>query len=92
VRPRITFSVNTGGELQIWLNEQGRDLLVKELQTLASTGGNDHFHMGSWEGAEVSIGAIPYQDGDQIIHTVKVLFRPDEWDREYFPHVLSLLK
>ena len=31
---RITFSLASDGELEIWLNEQGRDLLVRELQNL----------------------------------------------------------
>jgi len=30
--PRITLNLTADGELEIWLNPEGRDLLVKELQ------------------------------------------------------------
>jgi hypothetical protein len=42
--------------------------------------------------AEVPINAIPYQQDDKLIHAVKVLFRPDERDARYFPHVLHRQK
>ena len=32
------------GAFEIWLNPEGRDVLVKELQGLSET--NDHFHLG----------------------------------------------
>jgi hypothetical protein len=32
------------GEFEIWLNPEGRDVLVKELQGLSEI--NDHFHLG----------------------------------------------
>jgi len=35
--------MSAGGEFEIWLNEEGRDLLVREQQALDQT--NDHFHM-----------------------------------------------
>jgi hypothetical protein len=43
VKPRITMNVTAGGVLEIWLNREGRDLFVRELQALDET--NDHFHM-----------------------------------------------
>jgi hypothetical protein len=40
----ITVNLNAKGEFEIWLNPEGRDVLVKELQGLSET--NDHFHLG----------------------------------------------
>lgn len=30
-----------------------------------------------------------YTPGDEVMEWGKVLFRPDEWDEQYFPHVLA---
>ena len=88
MKPRITINSNTDGELEIWLNEAGRDLLVTELQQLSE--GSDHFHLGPEEfGGEVPVQTRPYRDGDKIIEWGKVMLRPDRWDAEYFPHVLE---
>ena len=87
MKPRITINSNNDGELEIWLNEAGRDLLVKELQHLSER--SDHFHFGREElDGEVPVQTQPYREGDQIIEWGKVMFRPDEWDAEHFPHVL----
>ena len=32
---RITINLSTEGELELWLNPEGRDLLVRELQGLS---------------------------------------------------------
>ena len=88
MKPRITINTNEDGELEIWINEAGRDLLVKELQHLSEK--SDHFHFGPQDlGGEVPIQGRAYRDGDQLIEWGKVLFRPDEWDARYFPHVLE---
>jgi hypothetical protein len=84
---RITLSVSADGEFELWVNPEGRDRLVKELQVLSEK--NDHFHLGAWEGAEVEIGATPYRPTDKIVDVGKVLFRPDEWDQTYYPHVMQ---
>lgn len=86
--PRITINLNKDGELEIWLNPAGRDRLVHELEALDER--NDHFHLqpAELEGQEVTVQSIPYQNGDKLIEWGKVLFRLDEWDRQYFPHVL----
>jgi hypothetical protein len=87
-QPRITFSRNDDGVLEIWLNEPGRDLLVRELTQLSER--NDHFHLGPEEhGGEVPVRTKAYRASDEIIDWAKVLFRPDAWDAEYFPHVLG---
>ena len=86
---RITASLTVDGELELFLNEEGRDLLVTELQRLAKTTGNDHFHLGAFEGAEVEMRSVPYHPSDNIIWSGKVMLRPDDWDAEHFPHVLK---
>jgi hypothetical protein len=87
VKARITLNLTVGGELEIWLNEEGRDLLVRKLQALGET--NDHFHLAPSGMGEVEVSKRPYQPTDRVIEWGKVLFRTDEWDRRYFPHVLD---
>jgi hypothetical protein len=89
MKPRITISTNNEGELEIWLNEAGRDLLVRELQGLSEQ--SDHFHLGpESDDGEVPLQTTPYRDGDDIIEWAKVMLRTDEWDAAYFPHVLKV--
>ena len=86
MKPRITINANDRGELEIWLNSAGRDLLVHALQTLSV--GHEHFHlMPEGHGSEVPLQCEPYNKGDHIYEWGKVLFRPDEWDAEHFPHL-----
>jgi len=84
---RITLSLSKGGELQIMLNEAGRDRLVRELQRLSIE--NDHFHLDPDGMIDVQVSKRPYNDGDQVFEWGKVMFRPDEWDAVHFPHVLE---
>lgn len=83
--PRITVNMTGDGELEIWVNPQGRDLLVQELLKLSE--GNDHFHLSP--SGEVDTRTKPYRSTDEIIWAGKVLFRTDEWDREHYPHVMT---
>ena len=87
-KPRITFSRKPDGSLEIWLNPAGRDLFVAELQALNEQ--NEHFHIAP-EGVESDLPARDrrYGSGDEIMDWGKVLFRLDEWDREYYPHVMD---
>ena len=87
MKPRITINTNKDGELEIWLNDAGRDLRVKELQGLSVK--NDHFHLQPEGFSEVPLQSRAYREGDQLLEWGKVLFRPDDWDRPYFPHVLE---
>jgi hypothetical protein len=41
MKPRITMNLTADGELEIWINEAGRDLLVRELEGLSQT--SEHF-------------------------------------------------
>lgn len=85
--PRITIN-RKDGELQIWLNPEGRDLLVQELLRLSEQ--NDHFHLMPEDmDGEVPTRSRAYDPDAEIIQWGKVLFRPDEWDARYFPHVLG---
>ena len=84
MEPRITINLTAGGELKIWLNPAGRDLLVRELQALSET--NEHFHLAP---SEVQLSSQAYRPTDTVFEYGKVLCRPDEWDRLYFPHVID---
>lgn len=84
---RITMNLNAKGELEIWLNPEGRDILVRELQGLTET--NDHFHLGPRTFGEVEVSNRPYRSDDKLLEYGKILFRTDAWDDEYFPHVLG---
>jgi hypothetical protein len=85
--PRITLNLTEKGELEIWLNHEGRDLLARKLEALTEK--SEHFHLDTFEGAELQACAKPYRATDKIIHSAKILFRTDEWDRKYYPHVLD---
>lgn len=85
--PRITFSLTETGTLELYLNEAGRDLLVKQLQALNEQ--QEHFHFDPEGTVGLEVGRIPYRDTDRILDWGKVYFRLDEWDARYFPHVLS---
>jgi len=84
---RITVSLTPDGELQLHVNEEGRDLLVKELVGLNRQ--SEHFHLGAFEGAEVEMRSVPYAPADTILWAAKVMLRPDEWDAKHYPHVLG---
>ncbi len=86
MKPRITINKNREGELEVWLNQAGRDLLVHELQQLSER--SDHFHLAREGEGEVPLQATPYRDGDEVVEWAKVLLRPDEWDAAHFPHVI----
>lgn len=85
--PRITMSTTPDGVFEIWVNEEGRDLLVHELTGLSQR--NDHFHLFTFEGAEIEMSDRAYRPTDTVIHAAKVQFRPDEWDRIHYPHVVD---
>jgi len=85
--PRITLNLSANGEVEIWLNPEGRDVLVKELQALSET--SDHFHLGPAPVGEVKVSSRPYRRDDQLLEHGKVLFRTDAWDAKHFPHVLD---
>ena len=62
---RITVNLNAKGEFEIWLNPEGRNVLVKELQGLSET--NDHFHLGPRPIGEVQVSGRRYRSDDQLL-------------------------
>ncbi|MBX3430923.1 MAG: hypothetical protein KF779_15170 [Hyphomonadaceae bacterium] len=92
-KPRITFAIKKDEqgepvEVYLYLNPDGRDQLVAELQHLSEQ--SDHFHMQHDELiAEVLMRDVPYESDEIIPWHVKVMLRPDDWDRRYFPHVMK---
>ncbi|MCK1652790.1 hypothetical protein IVA88_15280 [Bradyrhizobium sp. 149] len=85
---RITLDINSAGVFELWLNPEGRDLLVRELLALNAT--NEHFHlMPSEVPSDVEVSTRPYRPDDKLLGYGKVLFRLDEWDAQHFPHVLG---
>ena len=85
---RISLDINSAGEFELWLNPEGRDLLVKELLALSET--NEHFHlMPSEVPSDVEVSTCSYRPTDKLLEYGKVMFRLDEWDAKHFPHVLD---
>jgi hypothetical protein len=91
MKPRVTVCVTANGEFQIWLNSAGRAKLIDELRRLDES--HEHFHLSpDREGedfGEVLVQTTPYVPGDRIFEYGKVLFRTDDWDKIYFPHVIA---
>ncbi len=87
-KPRITINLHEGDFLEIWLNEAGRDALVNELLGLNAK--NDHFHMmPQYIPADIQLLETGYRPDDKVMSFGKVYFRPDEWDKEFFPEVFA---
>jgi|CXWL01.1.fsa_nt_gi hypothetical protein len=93
-KPRITVVVakddkGEPAEVYFYFNPEGRDLLVSELAHLSEK--SDHFHMNpaEWE-AEVPLQMRAYVPAEETpVSHVKLMFRTDEWDEKYFPHVMA---
>lgn len=93
-KPRITFTMQRSengrpSELQVYVNPEGRDLLVKELTQLDERWDHAHLQDEKWT-TDVPLQTRAYvPEREEIIDCVKILFRTDEWDAEHFPHVLK---
>ena len=62
---RIHINRNRYGEVELWLNEEGRELLVQELRKLGPE--HDHFHLGpSGQETEVPLQKVPYRYEDEV--------------------------
>lgn len=85
---RITLSLTADGRFEMALNEAGRDELVELLQSLNRE--QEHFHLAPADhNMDCAISEIPYRSTDSVLSFAKVLLRPDDWDREHFPHVID---
>ena len=86
---RITITKGKHGNVEIWLNEAGRNHLVRALQMLSES--DDHIHLGSaeFESTELPLQTVAYREGDEVLSWGKILFRLDAWDAKHFPHVLD---
>ena len=86
----VTLQDETGKAtgVNLYVNPEGRDLLIEELNRLSES--SDHFHMDAAEWAmEVPLGMNAYIPAEEtVVSNMKVLFRTDDWDRQYFPHVV----
>jgi hypothetical protein len=79
----------TDGVVDLYLNEAGLALMLKELSKLSES--NDHFHMFApeWGPPEEPLSLRPYRPDTATAGHLKVLFRPDHWDRKHFPHLFD---
>jgi hypothetical protein len=92
MKPRITVTVDRSdnGEpvaVEIYVNPAGRDHLMEQLAALDSS--HEHFHMFSRAWGSDELGQNAYDPQKPVVHHLKVLFRLDEWDQEFFPHVMK---
>ena len=91
--PRITCVVTKENgepaEVLFYLNPEGRDWLVKELLQLNER--RDHLHLLPGPEAETfPLRTEAYVPEDETaVWAVKMMFRPDAWDEQYFPHVMK---
>lgn len=87
--PSITIEVPNAGnpeEVFVYLNPEGVEQLISDLQNLSEK--RDHFHLFSedWGGDDLS--TEKYDAKATTVKHLKVMFRLDEWDEKYFPHVM----
>lgn len=88
-KPRITCVVTSNQEVFFYLNPEGRDLLVKELLRLDEQWEHLHIQPEEWT-VDLPLQAKAYApDQETAVHHVKIMYRPDAWDEEYFPHVMK---
>ena len=85
-RPRITINQTVDGFFELWMNPEGRELLVKKLMSLDVN--DDHLHIGDREDIEVS--SIAYREDDRLIRWGKIYLCSDDWDEKHFPHVMKM--
>lgn len=76
-------------EVFFYFNPEGRDLIVSELTHLNDKSDHFHMHPAEWE-MEVPLEMRAYvPEQETCMSHVKMMFRTDEWDEKYFPHVMT---
>jgi hypothetical protein len=87
-KPRITLTLSDNGSFcELYLNEAGRDLLVRQLQ--AMDGDHEHLHLGPDDFSDLQMSSTPYTAAQTAVQYGKIYLRKDEWDAQYFPHVMA---
>ena len=86
-KPRITFSLSSGRVLEIYVNEEGKAVLARAISGLTEL--HDHVHFSPDGDFGLQSNGRPYRSSDTILEWVKIIFRPDSWDREHYPHVFD---
>lgn len=93
-KPRITcvLTKDESGEpvsVYLYLNPEGRDLLADELRRLDERWDHLHIQPEEWT-VELPLQIKAYvPDAETVIQDVKIMYRPDAWDEQYFPHVMK---
>lgn len=84
-----TSGAQAPGAIEMFLNEEGVDLLVRELKSLSKQ--NDHCHLFApeWGDGSGPLNLVAYDGSASTVGHLKILFRPDDWDREHYPHTVS---
>ena len=74
MKPRVTINLRADGELELWINSEGRDLLVQELLGLGEE--RDHIHLTpkDWGPAEVKLSQRSYRTTDKVILSARYCF------------------
>jgi len=82
------MSLTKEGQFELSVNEAGRDKLIELLKGLNRN--HEHFHMAPAEFEhDCAVSEVAYRTTDRVLSWGKVLFRPDDWDREHFPHLIA---
>jgi hypothetical protein len=93
-KPRITVTLAAGGDdqppqVRLYLNPEGRDLLVRELNRLDEQWDHLHLQNTKWT-VELPLQMIAYEPAmEDVADDVQIMLRPDKWDADHFPHVLE---
>jgi hypothetical protein len=87
MNPRLTINTTHDDQFEIWINEAGRDLLVKQL--LALNENNEHFHLGDWPGVEVPTRWTALSDDRHNAGHRKGSIQNRFVDRQHYPHVMD---
>ena len=93
-KARVTIEVDATNDgvpcsVELFLNAEAIRHLILELGSLSES--KDHFHWFApeWGPPQGELSLIPYHKERVTAGQLKVTFRPDHWDRQYFPHVFG---
>lgn len=87
-KPRITMTISDHGSFfELYVNEAGRSKLINALQALDED--NEHLHLDPDGIGDLLMSTKAYNSGQTVIAYGKIYLRKDEWDAEYYPHVLA---